>query len=140
MLVVFQITLGMDFSWILVEIWLQVGVQNGAKIDIKGGWENYEKMMMARMAKNWKKVVTTARGTTIPDPRGGGRRRGKPLLQGSWRLNGCWVEDFTKVLDHLSPEAGGISLLQIFRNHFFFFQKRPLRENAHMAKYFLAFF
>ena len=51
MLVLFQITLGMDFLWILVEIWLQVGVQNGAKIDIKGGWKNDEKMMMARMAK-----------------------------------------------------------------------------------------
>ena len=50
MLVLFQITLGMDFLWILVEIWLQVGVQNGAKIDIKGGWKNDEKMMMARMA------------------------------------------------------------------------------------------
>ena len=23
-------------------------------------------------------------------------------------LNGCWDEDFTKVLNHLSPEAGGI--------------------------------
>ena len=51
MLVLFQITLGMDFLWILVEIWLQVGVQNGAKIDIKGGWKNDEKMMMAVMAK-----------------------------------------------------------------------------------------
>ena len=51
MLVVFQITLGMDFLWILVEIWLQVGVQNGAKIDIKGGWKNDEKMMITRMAK-----------------------------------------------------------------------------------------
>ena len=40
------------------------------------------------------------------------RRRGKPLLQGSWRrfgLNWFWDEDFTKALDHLSPEAGGIS-------------------------------
>ena len=39
------------------------------------------------------------------------RRRGKPLLQGSWRrfgLNWFWDEDFTKVLDHLSPEAGRI--------------------------------
>ena len=51
MLVVFQITLGMDFLWILVEIWLQVGVQNGAKIDIKGGWKNCEKTMITRMAK-----------------------------------------------------------------------------------------
>ena len=50
MLVLFQITLGMDFLWILVEIWLQVGVQNGAKIDVKGGWKNDEKMMMARRA------------------------------------------------------------------------------------------
>ena len=50
MLVVFQITLGMDFLWILVEIWLQVGVQNGAKIDIKGCWKNDEKMMLTKMA------------------------------------------------------------------------------------------
>ena len=50
MLVLFQITLGMDFLWILVEIRLQVGVQNGAKIDIKGGWKNDEKTMMTRMA------------------------------------------------------------------------------------------
>ena len=50
MLVLFQITLEMDFLWILVEIWLQVGVQNGAKIDVKGGWKNDEKMMMARRA------------------------------------------------------------------------------------------
>ena len=85
MLVVFQITLGMDFLWILVEIWLQVGVQNGAKIDIKGGWKNDEKMMMARMALR----------SDMGDPRwvshldfrawGGGGRRDKPLLQGSWR-------------------------------------------------------
>ena len=32
---------------------------------------------------------------------GGGKEEG---------LSGCWVEDFTKVLDHLSPEAGGISV------------------------------
>ena len=40
--------------------------------------------------------------------RGGGRRRGKPLLQGKLEemgLNGCWDEDFTKALDHLSPRG-----------------------------------
>ena len=81
MLVVFQITLGMDFLWILVDIWLQVGVQNGAKIDIKGGWKNDEKMMMTRMAKKsdiggyeyiWNQGF---------EARGGGGRRAKPLLQ-----------------------------------------------------------
>ena len=51
MLIVFQITLGMDFLWILVEIWIQAGLQNGAKIDIYGGWKNDEKMMMIRIAK-----------------------------------------------------------------------------------------
>ena len=85
MLVVFQITLGMDFLWILVEIWLQVGVQNGAKIDIKGGWKNDEKMMMARMAKKLDIGGYGPVRNPCPDPRGGGRRRGKPLLQGSWR-------------------------------------------------------
>ncbi len=45
------------------------------------------------------------------EPREEERRRGKPLLQGKLEemgLNGCWDEDFTKALDHLSPEAGGI--------------------------------
>ena len=84
MLVLFQITLGMDFLWILVEIWLQVGVQNGAKIDIKGGWKNDEKMMMARMAKKLDIGGYECVRNPCPDPRGGGRRRGKHLLQGSW--------------------------------------------------------
>ena len=44
--------------------------------------------------------------------RGGGRRRGKtppskPCCE--YELNGYWDDDFTNVLDHLSPEAGGIS-------------------------------
>ena len=49
MLVFFQIALEIDFQWILERLWCQVGSQNGARIDIKGGWKNYEKMMMARM-------------------------------------------------------------------------------------------
>ena len=68
MLVVFQITLGMDFLWILVEIWLQVGVQNGAKIDIKGGWKNDEKMMMTRMAKKSDIGGDIPFGTTVLSP------------------------------------------------------------------------
>ena len=47
---VFQITLGIDFLWILERFWLQLGSHNAAKIDIKGCWKNDEKMMMARMA------------------------------------------------------------------------------------------
>ena len=33
-----------------------------------------------------------------------------PSIQPGWQyeLNGCWDDDFTNVLDHLSPEAGGI--------------------------------
>ena len=85
MLVVFQITLGMDFLWLLVEIWLQVGVQNGARIDIKGGWKNDEKMMMTRMAL--RSHMGESEWDRNADFRawGGGGRRGKPLLQGSWR-------------------------------------------------------
>ena len=81
MLVLFQITLGMDFLWILVEIWLQVGVQNGAKIDIKGGWKNDEKMMMTRMAKKSDIGDYGCARPACPEPRGGGRRRANPLLQ-----------------------------------------------------------
>ena len=53
----FHMTLGIDFQWILERFWRQVGSQNGAKIDTKGGWENDEKMLMTRMAKqscSWK--------------------------------------------------------------------------------------
>ena len=48
------------------------------------------------------------------EPRGGGGRRAKPLLQGEMGLIRCWDEDFTKVLDHLSPEAGGIIYINFF--------------------------
>ena len=51
MLVFFQIALEIDFQWILERFWCQVGSQNGARIDIKGGWKNDGKMMMTRMAK-----------------------------------------------------------------------------------------
>ena len=50
MLVFFQIALEIDFRWILERCWCQVGGQNGARIDIKGGWKNEEIMMMTRMA------------------------------------------------------------------------------------------
>ena len=64
----------MDFSWILVRFWRQVGSQNGAKIDIKGGWKNDEKMMMTRMAKKSDLGGTPAFGTTVlsPGEEGGG--------------------------------------------------------------------
>ena len=49
-------------------------------------------------------------GTSISEPGEEERRRGKPLLQGKLEemgLNGRWDENFTKALDHLTPEAGG---------------------------------
>ena len=52
--------------------------------------------------------ATSEIGTTISEPGEEERRRGKPLLQGKLEemgLNGCWDEDFTKVLDHLSPRG-----------------------------------
>ena len=51
MLGVFQITLGIAFLAILERFRHQAGSQNGAKIDMKGGWKNDGKMMMTRMAK-----------------------------------------------------------------------------------------
>ncbi len=65
-------------------------------------------MMMTRMAK---KSHTGDYDTARPDDfgaRGGGRRRGKPLLQ-SWRMElerierVGGMEDETKTLNHLSP-------------------------------------
>ena len=65
---VFQITLRMDFLWISVRFWRQVGSQNGAKIDMKGGWKNDLKMMMTRMAKKSDIVATTGCGTMVLTP------------------------------------------------------------------------
>ena len=58
-----------------------------------------------------------------------GRRKGGGLNPSSRELeemglNGCWVEDFTKVLDHLSPEAGGI--LYMMSIHFYIMSIRFL--------------
>ena len=69
------------FLWILERFWHQVGSQNGARIDIKGGWENDEKMMMTRIAN---KSDIGGYGCIRHhgfETRGGGRRRAKPLLQ-----------------------------------------------------------
>ena len=91
-----------------MRFWRQVGSQNGAKIDIKGGWKNDEKMMMTRMAK---KSDIDGYGPARPDdfgPRGGGGRRGKPLPQGSWRKLEDQVEGMsaeTQVRNHLSPRG-----------------------------------
>ena len=54
---------------------------NGARIDIKGGWKNDEKMMMTRMAKKLDIGGYACARPACPEPRGGGRRRAKPLLQ-----------------------------------------------------------
>ena len=91
--------------------WRQAGSQNGVKINIKGGWKNNEKMMMTRMAKKLDIGVYGCVRPPSPEPRGGGRRRAKSLLQDSkkhWMKelwDGCW---------HASPKppdaqrAGGI--------------------------------
>ena len=55
--------------------------------------------------------ATSELATSISEPGEEERRSGKPLLQGKLEemgLNGRWDENFTKVLDHLTPEAGGI--------------------------------
>jgi len=48
-------------------------------------------------------ATTTAVGTTVLEP-------GKLEEIG---LNGCWDEDFTQVLNHLSPEAGAITFMDL---------------------------
>ena len=105
MLVFFQIALEIDFQWILERFWCQFGRQNGAKIYRKGGWENDEKMMMTRIAKKLDIGGHDCARHPCPEPRGGGRRRAKPLLQYSkkhWMKelgDGCW---------HATQRAGGI--------------------------------
>ena len=64
-----------------MRFWHQVGSQHGAKIDMKGGWTNDEKMMMIRMAKKLDIGGYDCARPACPEPRGGGRRRAKPLLQ-----------------------------------------------------------
>ena len=81
MLVFFQIALEIDFQWILERFWCQVGGQNGARIDIKRGWKNDEKMMMTRMAKKLDIGGYECKNHPCPKSRGGGRRRAKPLFQ-----------------------------------------------------------
>ena len=57
-------------------------------------------------------MATTGQlSTSVLEPGEEERRRGKPILQGELEeigVNGCRDEDFTKVVDHLSPEAGEI--------------------------------
>ena len=55
-------------------------------------------------------MAPTEKGTSVLEPgeeEGGGVN---PSIQPGWEyeLNGHWDDDFTNVLDHLSPEAGGI--------------------------------
>ena len=53
----------------------------------------------------WSYLCVVAGG--FPLQVGGGLN---PSSKPGWEyeLNGCWDEDFTNVLDHLSPEAAGI--------------------------------
>ena len=90
MLVVSQITLGIDFLWILARFWLQVDVKNGAKIDIKEGWKNDEKTMIARMALRWH--LGAHEGDNHLDSRAPGRRKGGGVNPSSRGVGGDGVE------------------------------------------------
>ena len=133
---VFQITLGIDFLWILERFWRQVGSQNGTKIDTKGGWKNDEKMMMTRMATKSEKDDYACARPPCPESRGGGRRRAKPLLQGlgrmwSWKELGGWKNEacHLKVKPPVAQRAGGISgdqaAAQTHQNHKSQTEERP---------------
>ena len=74
--------LGIDFSSILVDFGSQVGRQNRAKIDQKWHRKNDEKKKGNKMAKKSQFEIPTPREGAVPDPRGGGRGRGKPLPEG----------------------------------------------------------
>ena len=73
-----------DHSWdvFFYGFWWKFGSKLGSKIDIKGGWKNYEKMMMARMAL--RSHMGECGWDRNADFRawGGGKEGGKPFLQG----------------------------------------------------------
>ena len=75
----------MDFLSIFDGFGSHFGSQDGAKMDEKRYWKNDEKTMKTKMAK--KSHPGAYGGPRHHDfgARGGGRRRGKPFLQGSWR-------------------------------------------------------
>ena len=56
-----------------------------SKIDKKGCWKNDEKTMTTKIAKKSKIGDHGCVRHHDFGARGGGRRRGKPLFQGSWR-------------------------------------------------------
>ena len=99
-----------------------MGSQNRARIDIKGGWKNDEKMMMTRMANKLDIGGYETVRPACPEPTGGGRRRAKTLHQYSkkhWMKelgDGCW---------HASPKppdaqrAGGIIHSILFINIYY---------------------
>ena len=108
---VFQIILGIDFLWIWQRFLLQVGSRYAPKIDIKRVLKNDEKMMITRMANKLHvggyDCARNGRSRALGRRKGGGINPSSRELE-EMGLNGCWDEDFTKVLDHLSPKAGGI--------------------------------
>ena len=97
--------LGIDFLWILVDFWKQVGEENGAKIDPRRHRKNDGKVDSAKMATKSQQDATTTRGGRGPELRGGGRGRGKPLPEGRGEVGSY---QYT-MLNHLSPGAGGIT-------------------------------
>ena len=74
--------LGIDFLWILVDFWRQVGEENGAKIDPRRHRKSDGKVDSVKIAKKLQQAVTTLCETRGPEPWGGGRGRGKPLPEG----------------------------------------------------------
>ena len=74
--------LGIDFLWILVDLWRQVGEENGAKIDPRRHRKSDGKVDSVKIAKKLQQAVTTLCDPRGPGPWGGGRGRGKPLPEG----------------------------------------------------------
>ena len=62
---------------IFKRFWLQVWVQNGADIHIKGCWKNDENMMTARMARERIWVTSGGKATWVLEPEEEERRREK---------------------------------------------------------------
>ena len=74
--------LGIDFLWILVDFWKQVGEENGAKIDPRRHRKSDGKVDSVKIAKKLQQAVTTLCETRGPEPWGGPPLQGGPNLWG----------------------------------------------------------
>ena len=97
----------MDFGAILAPSWEPKCSQNRYKRVLENDEQKYDNQDGGTIGFWWLRLRAKPPFQSQGRRKGGGVNPSSRELE-EMGLNGCWVEDFTKVLDHLSPEAGGI--------------------------------